>query len=324
MNRRDFLKLSALAAAAGASGRLAAQGMNAVIPFRTSLKKALIAKRFDAALAQRLKDAGFPGVELSDKTVTVAEARVARRLAEDSGLVIHSFMGGWFEFNSKDPAKRRAAIETAKRNIEITAAYGAPVVLVVPGRVGGVAIPAPSKFSLKFDPGSLDLVSAVEGDNAPFADYIAAQNDATKYAREAVEELIPVAASEGVIIGLENVWNNLWVKPDFAAAFIRSFSSPWVKAYFDIGNHVRYARAEEWIAALADQIVKLHIKDFKIDRAAKNEGTFVRIGDGSIDWKSVRRAIESARYSGWVSIESPGWTDAEHSAIMDRFFAGTL
>ncbi len=324
MNRRDFLKLSALAAAAGASGRLAAQGMNAVIPFRTSLKKALIAKRFDAALAQRLKDAGFPGVELSDKTVTVAEARVARRLAEDSGLMIHSFMGGWFEFNSKDPAKRRAAIETAKRNIEITAAYGAPVVLVVPGRVGGVAIPAPSKFSLKFDPVSLDLVSAVEGDNAPFADYIAAQNDATKYAREAVEELIPVAASEGVIIGLENVWNNLWVKPDFAAAFIRSFSSPWVKAYFDIGNHVRYARAEEWIAALADQIVKLHIKDFKIDRAAKNEGTFVRIGDGSIDWKSVRRAIESARYSGWVSIESSGWTDAEHSAIMDRFFAGTL
>ena len=324
MNRRDFLKLSALAAAAGASGRLAAQGMNAVIPFRTSLKKALIAKRFDAALAQRLKDAGFPGVELSDKTVTVAEARVARRLAEDSGLMIHSFMGGWFEFNSKDPAKRRAAIETAKRNIEITAAYGAPVILVVPGRVGGMAIPAPSKFSLEFDPRSLVLARAVDGDNAPFADYIAAQNDATKYAREAVEELIPVAASEGVIIGLENVWNNLWVKPDFAAAFIRSFSSPWVKAYFDIGNHVRYARAEEWIAALADQIVKLHIKDFKIDRAAKNEGTFVRIGDGSIDWKSVRRAIESARYSGWISIESSGWTDAEHSAIMDRFFAGTL
>ena len=324
MNRRDFLKLSALAAAAGASGRLAAQGMNAASPFKTVLKKALIAKRFDAALAQRLKDAGFPGVEMQDKTVTVAEARAARRLAEDSGLVIHSFMGGWFEFNSKDAAKRAAAIETAKRNIQLTAAYGAPVILVVPGRVGGMAIPAPSKFSLEFDPRSLVLARAVEGDNAPFADYIAAQNEATERAREAVEELIPVAASEGVIIGLENVWNNLWVKPDFAAAFIRSFSSPWVKSYFDIGNHVRYARAEEWIAALADQIVKLHIKDFKIDRAAKNEGTFVRIGEGSIDFKSVRRAIESARYSGWVSIESSGWTDAEHSAIMDRFFVGTL
>ena len=52
MNRRDFLKLSALAAAAGASGRLAAQGMNAASPFKTVLKKALIAKRFDARALQ--------------------------------------------------------------------------------------------------------------------------------------------------------------------------------------------------------------------------------------------------------------------------------
>jgi hexulose-6-phosphate isomerase len=324
ISRRNFMAAAGAAAFAGAVGRLAAQSMNAAPPFKTVLKKALIAKRFDAALVQKLKDAGYPGVELSDKTVTVDEARVARRLAEDSGLQIHSFMGGWFEFNSKDPAKRKAAIETAKRNIQITAAYGAPVILVVPGRIGGINIPKPSQFSLKFDPGSLALISAVEGDNAPFADYIAAQNDATKYAREAVEELIPVAASEGVIIGLENVWNNLWVKPDFAAAFIRSFASPWVKAYYDIGNHVRYARSEEWLSALSDQIVKLHIKDFKIDREAKNEGSFVRIGDGSIDWKSVRRAIDSIGYSGWISIESSGWTDAEHSAIMDRFFAGTL
>ena len=324
MNRRDFLKLSALAAAAGTAGRVCAQGVNAVLPFKTVLKKALIAKRFDEALAKSLLEAGFPGVELQDKTVTVAEARAARRLAEERGLVIHSFMGGWFEFNSKDADKRRAAIETAKRNIQITAAYGAPVILIVPGRVGGMATPKPSQFSLDFDPRTLVLSRAVDGDNAPFAEYIAAQNEATERARDAVEELIPVAASEGVIIGLENVWNNLWVKPAFAAAFIRSFASPWVKSYFDIGNHVRYARPEEWLSALSDQIVKLHIKDFKIDRAANNEGSFVRIGDGSIDFKSVRRAIESIGYSGWVSIESSGWTDEEHSAIMDRFFAGTL
>ena len=324
MNRRDFIRLSALAAAAGAAGRAAAQSMNAVIPFKTVLKKALIAKRFDAALAKRLVGAGYPGVELMDKTVTVAEARAGRRLAEDSGLSIHSFMGGWHEFNSKDASRRRAAVEAAKRNIQLTAAYGAPVMLLVPGRVGGMAMPKPSQFALEFDERTLVLSRAVEGDNAPFAEYIAAQNDATSRAREAVEELIPVAAGEGVIIGLENVWNNLWVKPAFAAAFIRSFSSPWVKSYFDIGSHVRYARPEEWLSALSDQIVKLHIKDFKIDRSVPKEGSFVRIGEGSIDFKSVRRSIESIGYSGWVSIESDGWTDAEHSAIMDRFFSGTL
>ena len=124
-----------------------------------------------------------------------------------------------------------------------------------------------------------------------------AQNDATKYAQDAVWELVPLAAELGVVIGLENVWNNLWVKPDFAAAFIRSFKVATVKAYLDLGNH---------------------------ERALEKEGTFVRIGDGTIDFKAVRRAIERVGYSGWVSIESSGWTDAEHSAIMDRFFAGTL
>ena len=50
----------------------------------------------------------------------------------------------------------------------------------------------------------------------------------------------------------------------------------------------------------------------------------MRIGDGSIDWRRVRRAIDAVGYNGWVSIESSGWTDAEHSAIMDKFFNGTL
>ena len=125
-------------------------------------------------------------------------------------------------------------------------------------------------------------------------------------------------------IGLENVWNNLWVKPDFAAAFIRSFKVATVKAYLDLGNHERYAPAQKWVHTLSDQIVKMHIKDFKVNRDAKNSGGFVRIGDGSIDWREVRRAIEAVGYNGWISIESSGWTDAEHSAIMDRFFAGTL
>jgi len=38
----------------------------------------------------------------------------------------------------------------------------------------------------------------------------------------------------------------------------------------------------------------------------------------------VRRMIEFVGYNGWVSIESSGWTDAEHSEIMDRFFNGSL
>ena len=325
MNRRDFLKLSALAAAAtGTPASLSAGDTARTGAFRTILKKALIEKRLTEKVCARLAAAGCPGVELTDKTATIAEARAARQLADARGIKIHSFMGAWFDFNADDPAVRAAALASAKQALRLTAAYGAPVMLIVPGRVKGMTMPDPDKFKISFDRKTLLVDRVAEGDNAPYAAYIAAQNAATRYTYEAFEELVPIAAEEGVVLGIENVWNNLWVTPGFAAAFCRSFASPWVKFYFDIGNHTRYNAATEWLAALSDQIVKLHIKDFKIDRTTPRHGEFVPIGKGSIDFKAVRRAIDKIGYSGWVSIESSGWTDKEHSEIMDRFFDGKL
>ena len=323
MNRRDFLRLSALAAASGVPGLLRADGADSNV-FRTVLHKALIEKRLTPKVCDKLLAAGFPGVELTDKTVSIAEARAGRKLADERGLRIHSFMGAWFDFNADDPAVCKGAIAAAKQTIRITAAYGAPVMLIVPGRVKGFAMPSPDAFKVTFDRKTLLVDRVADGDNAPYADYIAAQNVATRRTCDAFEELMPVAAEEGVILAIENVWNNLWVTPDFAAAFCRSFASPWVKFYFDIGNHTRYCDASKWLLALSDQIVKLHIKDFAIDRADPKHGKFVPIGKGSIDFKAVRRTIDKIGYSGWVSIESSGWSDKEHSAIMDRFFEGKL
>ena len=53
--------------------------------------------------------------------------------------------------------------------------------------------------------------------------------------------LIPLAEKTKVVIALENVSNNLWVMPEIFRHFVQSFQSPWVKAYYDIGNHVRFA-----------------------------------------------------------------------------------
>ncbi len=324
ISRRVFLRAAAAAGAvAGLPGAARAAEGGAAL-FKTQLCKALIAPAADDAACERIVQAGFPGVELNKKDVTPAQAAQGRLTAEKHGLKIHSFMGGWAEFNHADPAARRASIEDVKRMIRVTAAYGASTMLLVPCRVGGggLALPKPSQFKIDFDPRTLLVGSVVEGDNAPFAAYIAAQNRATELSRQAVEELIPVAAREGVVICLENVWNNLWVLPPFAAAFVRSFDNVWVKAYFDLGNHVRYAPVETWLQTLGHTVAKLHIKDFKIDRTANNDGKFVKIGDGSIDWKSVRQAIDAIGYNGWVTIESGDFTDAEHSALMDRFFAG--
>jgi len=213
-----------------------------------------------------------------------------------------------------------------KRMIRVTAAYGADAILLVPCRVDG-RMPKPSQFNIDFDPATLRVKTVAEGDNAPFADYIAAHNRATKLSRAAVEELIPVAIENGITIALENVWNNLWVLPDFAAAFVKSFKHERVQAYLDLGNNVRYAPTEQWLRAMGPLLVKLHIKDFKIDREKEREGEFVPIGKGSIDWVSVRKVIDEVGYNGWVSIECGGYKpddehSAKYSALMDRFFAG--
>ena len=50
----------------------------------------------------------------------------------------------------------------------------------------------------------------------------------------------------------------------------RSFQSPWVQAYFDIANNVRFAPPERWILTLNTLIAKIHVKDYRLDPADPN------------------------------------------------------
>ncbi|MDD2598872.1 MAG: sugar phosphate isomerase/epimerase [Kiritimatiellae bacterium] len=322
LKRRSFIK-GAVFATAGVAVMRGSQALaaDAEQTFKTQLYKSHIKPRATDELCQKLMQAGITGLELTDKGVSIQEARAGRVLAEKHGMTIHSFMGGWASLGESDLAKRRQAVEDTKNLIRIAAAYGGSTMLLVPHRIGGV-MPQPADFKIEFDPATLMIKSVVDGDNAPYQKYIEEHNSATANSIEAITQLIPVAAKEGVIIGIENVWNNLWVKPEFAAAYLNAFNSVWVRQYFDLGNHTRYDKAEAWLDVFGRSIAKLHIKDFKVERGAKNDGEFVPIGKGSVDWVSVRGAIERAGYNGWVSIESSGWSDEEHSRILDSIFAG--
>ena len=323
MNRRDFMKMASLTAAAAVLPA-AAQCSCAACGFKTKLRKALIRKRLTPEVVAELKAAGFDGVELTDAKVSLAEAREARALAEREGIVIHSFMGAWFKFN--EPELYAAEVERAKAAIRLTAAYGAPVMLIVPsgGWKGDVALPPWKDIRPKFNPITLEMTAAVEGDNAPYSGYIARQNNATACAIRAMEELLPLAAAEGVILAIENVGNRYWLSPEFSLALVRHFHSPWVKYYFDLGNQTNISPADGWLRTLGSEIVKLHIKDEVMDPSRAYGTRQVPIGKGILDFKSIRRTIDEIGYNGWVSIESDGWSNAEHSEIMDKFFAGVL
>ena len=319
IDRRDFL---ATTSACGAAGLLAAGCVGPASRAPTTLHKALITGKPSEKGLLDLKAAGFEGVECSAWQATVADATASRKLTEATGLRIHSVLRGWCQFNAADATKAAADVASVETALRAAQAYGADALLLVPCRIGGMPMPKPWEFDIESDPSTCHVTRVVEGDNAPFKAYIEAHNHAIDATRKAVETLIPKAEETGVIIALENVWNNLWVKPEPFAAFVRSFESKWVRVYFDIGNHVKYALPEFWIRELRELIVKCHVKDFKLNPDG-HDGKFVDIRDGSVDWPLVRRELTAVGYSGWMTIEGSGELAlAERNRRLDLIIAG--
>lgn len=317
LDRRTFLGgACAVAAAAGLVPSVAPAQ-----EFKTTLHKAkIIGPVIESALTP-LKEAGFEGVETT-KIASEEDCARARVLIEQMGMRVHSVLVGWMNFNHENPKDVENSIETVRRSLRAAKAYGADAVLVVPCRLEGkVAIPKPGDFDITFDEKTGHVSQVVKGDNAPFAEYIAAQNRATDTSRAAVEKLMPLAEELKVIIGLENVWNNLWCSAAIYRHFVASFNHPWVKAYFDIGNHVKYSPPQDWIRTLGPLLCKLHVKDFKLD-ASGHGGGFVHPRDGSIDWPAVRKALDEVGYNGWATIEDGGLPLAEFAKRFDLIAAG--
>jgi L-ribulose-5-phosphate 3-epimerase len=316
LTRREFL---AGAAAAGLGVSAAGAAAESKGTFKTTLRKALIMGRIGEKQCAAFKEAGFGGIECRAWSVAPADAAAARKVAEKHGLKIHSVMRAWTNVNK--PAgfdKDVASVETA---LEAAQAYGAGAILWVPCRIGG-AMPEAWEYDYEFDGKTARVTRVAKGDNGPYADYIQAHNVATDASRKALEKLIPAAGKAGVVIAVENVWNNLWVKPDLFAAFIRSLGSKWVQAYFDIGNHVKYAPPEQWIRALGKTIARVHVKDFQLNPDGHG-GRFVDIRDGSVNWPSVRKELDKVGYDGWMTIEGSGRLSLqERSRRLDLILAG--
>jgi len=349
VNRREFMRVSAGVAAgfglagsseaqtpapAGQSGGSAAQAPAAEAPlvFKTKMQKALIVRPTEDDLKQ-LKDAGFDGVEGS-REVQPDEAAKTRAIAEKMGMRVHAVLYGWAEFNSPDPKEVERTFAESQAALRTAAAFGADAVLLVPCRIGPrggrgaqpstMRIPRAWEFQIEYDEKTGHLERVVYGDNTPYDEYIKAHNHAIDTSTEWIKRLIPLAEQLKVVLAIENVGNNLWVRPAIFRHFLRSFQSPWVKAYFDIANHLRYAAPEEWILTLGDLLAKVHIKDYKLNPSDPNgRGAGANIREGDVRWPVVRQALEVVGYSGWLTIEGSGSLPMEErSKRLDLIIAG--
>jgi L-ribulose-5-phosphate 3-epimerase len=314
MTRRHFL-----AASAAAGVGLSIAGRLTGAPLTSTLHKALIGTPSEQTLEQ-WKAAGIEGVERTDWEAPPPKATDIRKHVESHGLKIHSVLFGWANLNEGDKAMAEGVgrMETALRTAKL---YGAETVLFVPCRINVTPIPEPWEFDIRFDEQTGHLTQVVAGDNSKYQKYIEAHDHAVDTSRKGIRKLIPVAEKTGVVIALENVWNNLWVQPGIFANFVASFDTPWVRAYFDIGNHVKYGLPQTWIRTLGKLLVKCHAKDFKLNPDGHG-GKFCDIREGSVDWPAVRSALDDVGYNGWLTVEGGRLSPQESSKRLDLILAG--
>ena len=133
--------------------------------------------------------------------------------------------------------------------------------------------------------------------------------DAWTRSQGQIRQLIPMAEELKVIIAVEEVWNKFLLSPLEFARYVDEFQSPWVRAYFDVGNVVISGYPQDWIRTLGKRIVKLHLKDFTFrqDPALKKRvADFVMLRDGEIDWKEIYRALADIGYQGTATVELGG------------------
>jgi hexulose-6-phosphate isomerase len=116
-----------------------------------------------------------------------------------------------------------------------------------------------------------------------------------------IRKVLPLASRLGVRVLIENVWNGFCETPEQYRDYLDEIGSPWVGAYFDIGNCRKFSPSEQWIRTLGSRIVKLDCKDW-----SQKKGFESKIGDGDVDWPAVRQALAEIGFSGWCTAEVQG------------------
>jgi hexulose-6-phosphate isomerase len=142
--------------------------------------------------------------------------------------------------------------------------------------------------------------------------------------QDLIRAAIPHAEKKRVKILIENVWATFLIEPLTTARYIDEIGSPWVKAYFDVGNVMRWGWPQQWIEVLGKRIDKIHIKEYSLKVAMKEgmgKGFDFPIGQGDINWQRVREELKKIDFRGWATSEVRGGDRqrlADIAAQMDR------
>lgn len=231
---------------------------------------------------QLCQDAGYECIELvfgagrdPDVNMSDDEIRGVKKKCEAAGVEVGSAIA-WYEERgnmlSPDATANKQGMKCLTRAIDIAHVLGTDGVLLHPGQL------------------------TVDGTYEEAWDRFLGQ----------MKEVAPYAASKGVAVGIENVWNKFLLSPRETAEFVDAVGNDWIGVYLDTANMMFYGFPEQWIRGLKQRIKRVHFKDF-----VRRERQFVPLMDGDTDWPVVVKLLREIGYDSYVMHEVGGDRDLQ-------------
>jgi L-ribulose-5-phosphate 3-epimerase len=270
LSRREFLAAGAAATLAGSTAF--GQSKPAPVALKKAIKYSMIAGNLSVLEKFQLaKKCGFAGLEMDSPSGVNREE--AKKAAAETGVVIHGVIDSqhWGSPLSHPDEKVRdkgfAAMATA---IDDAGFYGTcTTMLLVPGVVNK---------DVTYD-------------------------QCWERSTVLVKKALPLAEKAKVPIAIETVWNGFITKPEQMVEYVDQFKSPWIGAYFDISNMIKFGVAPaEWVRKLGKRMLKFDFKGYSVALAKKTgkdgDGFKAAIGEGDEDWPEVLKAVAEVGYKG--------------------------
>jgi L-ribulose-5-phosphate 3-epimerase len=211
-------------------------------------------------------------IDMDDRAL--AEARRRLDVAGMRASSVVSELMWTYPLSASDPATRERGKWVVRQMLRAAHVLGADTVLVVPGIVQS------------------DFVAQPE---------VVPYGVAMARAEEAMRDLAPEAERLHVAIGIENVWNKLFLSPLEARDFVDRIGSECVGWFLDVGNLLLTGFPEQWIRILGKRIRKVHLKDFR--RGVASLDGFVDLLEGDVNWPEVMQALRQIDYDDYLIAE---------------------
>lgn len=215
---------------------------------------------------------GYDGVELRGQAgdhigpeETPAARKKIKAMFRQAKLAVSDIMG-YTNFVHTDHAQRQAAIETARKFIDVAADIDCPVLRI---------------FAGDYHKQGLDLPAAI------------------KRAAAGIAEVTPHAEKRGVKLALET--HDAWCYGENLRALIDGVKSPAMGVCWDIANAYFNEPLEKTHAAIADRIFHVHFKDTR--RTPEGKHKSVLVGAGEVDLPKAARLLHAGGYTGFLSFE---------------------